>query len=317
MDDFKNNSNLLDLIAKWKYHLLIIVLVSVILSVVFSSPFFIKPKYKSFAVLYPANIYTFSKENESEQMLQLLQSRDIQDSIIKKFDLATHYGINPNYEHYYSTMIYLYSENISIRKTEFESIVIEVMDTDPKYSRNIINSIIEYYNRLVGKMQKEKATEAYRNGSFVLKQKEHHLDSLKNALTDLGTKYGLFNLETQSKELTRGLLRTSGTNINNAELLKLKTNLELKGGELQTLTDLISSESEGISNYKTEIFDKAMIEFYREYTFASIVTKPYISDKKAYPVRWLIVSISTIAALFFSFIIIGVFERLKQKPKSN
>ncbi|NVO03344.1 MAG: hypothetical protein HXX09_11655 [Bacteroidetes bacterium] len=317
MDDFKNNTNILDLFAKWKYHLIIIIVLSIVLSTFFSSPIFIKPKYKSFAVLYPANIFPYSKENESEQMLQLMQSREIKDSVIKKFDLAEHYQISPSYEHYYSTMMYLFDENITVRKTEFESIVIEVMDVDPKYSCNIINSMIDFYNKMVRAMHKEKFAEVMKNGDFVLKEKEKNLDSLKNALADLGTKYGLFNLETQSKELTKGLLRTGGVNPNNAEVLKLKTNLELKGAELQTLTDLILSESEGISVYKTDFYDKALLDYNREYTHINVVTKPYVSDKKAYPVRWLIVVISTIATLFFSLLIIGIFERVKQKNISN
>ncbi|MFT4595498.1 MAG: capsular polysaccharide biosynthesis protein, partial [Psychroserpens sp.] len=56
MKEYKNNSELLGLLIRWWKHLLAITLIALVLSTIFSSPFVITPKYKSFAVLYPSNI---------------------------------------------------------------------------------------------------------------------------------------------------------------------------------------------------------------------------------------------------------------------
>ena len=75
--------NLLQLLLKWKFHLGVIVLIAAVLAAIFSGSAFITPKFKSFAVVYPANIAPYSDENETEQMLQVFQSNDIADSISK------------------------------------------------------------------------------------------------------------------------------------------------------------------------------------------------------------------------------------------
>ena len=57
-------------------------IISVALAVIFSSPTFIPPKYKSEAVVYPINISNYGTESRIEQMLQLFEGNDIRDSII-------------------------------------------------------------------------------------------------------------------------------------------------------------------------------------------------------------------------------------------
>ena len=129
--------NLLHILLKWKIHLAVIVILAIVLAAIFSGPTFITPKFKSFAVVYPSNISPYSDENETEQMLQILQSKDISDSIIKKYDLAKHYEIDSNYKYFYSTMMYEYSQNVSITKTPYEGVRIEVSDKDPNIAFEI------------------------------------------------------------------------------------------------------------------------------------------------------------------------------------
>ena len=50
--------------------------------------------------------------------------------------------------------------------------------------------------------------------------------------------------------------------------------------------------------------DKYLLDYFGNISFTNIVSKPTLPDKKFFPVRWLIVSISTLsafalAALFF------------------
>jgi capsular polysaccharide biosynthesis protein len=76
MDNFFNSKNIVDILLKWKLHLAIIVVVTVAVSAIISSPLVITPLYKSYTVVYPSNISPYSDENETEQMVQILQSRD-------------------------------------------------------------------------------------------------------------------------------------------------------------------------------------------------------------------------------------------------
>jgi capsular polysaccharide biosynthesis protein len=88
MDKLFNSRHLVSLIGKWRYHLLVIVIITAILAMIFSGPSFITPKYESHAIAYPANVEPYSDESETEQMLQILNSQDIIDSMVNKFDLA-------------------------------------------------------------------------------------------------------------------------------------------------------------------------------------------------------------------------------------
>ena len=64
-DYLESNYYFINLIIKWKKHFMIITAVSIVLSIVFSSSFFIKPVYKSFALVYPSNIIPYSDESPS------------------------------------------------------------------------------------------------------------------------------------------------------------------------------------------------------------------------------------------------------------
>ena len=92
--------------------LIIVSIITVILSSIFSGPFFIKPKFKSEVIFYPTTINSignatftdltqrqadplaFGEEEEAENALQLLNSSALQGRIVRNFDLMNHYRID-------------------------------------------------------------------------------------------------------------------------------------------------------------------------------------------------------------------------------
>ena len=106
MDNNFNNLSLVQLILKWKWHIIIITVAAAICGAIFSSSLFITPLFKSEAVAYPANVTPYSDESETEQMLQIIGSRSIMDSIINKYDLWTDYKIDKNDPHAMTYMLY-------------------------------------------------------------------------------------------------------------------------------------------------------------------------------------------------------------------
>ncbi|MEI7663699.1 MAG: hypothetical protein WCK34_15940, partial [Bacteroidota bacterium] len=55
----------------------------------------------------------------------------------------------------------------------------------------------------------------------------------------------------------------------------------------------------------------------RNYTYVNVLSKPFVPDKKGYPIRWLIVVFSTLAAFFLAILIIGLIERTKFRSLGN
>lgn len=313
MENYFNNLSLMKIFLKWKWHLLIIAVVAALLAMIFSAPFFITPRFKSYALVYPSNIAPYSDESESEQMLQWLQSKDVKDSIIKKFDLGRHYKIDTGYKYYYSTMIYLYNENVKINKTQWESIEIEVTDKDPVIAYNMVNSIIDFCNQKIRKIHKDKYNEVVKSLGWTLKEKKQQLDSVESALTTLRNDFGLFDYESQAREITRGYLKTydgSTGSRPSQDVSAMKENFEQKAGELAVLTQRREDIMHIYADFELK-YDMAVYDAEKEFTFLNIVTYPTIADKKAYPIRWLIVVYSVVAALFFSVVVISVKENRK------
>ena len=181
MEEFFNSKNIVEILIKWKYHLLIIVAVSVLLAVFFSSSIFITPLFKSYAVVYPSNVSPYSNESETEQMMQIMQSKDIRDSIIKKFDLPKHYGIDPQYKYFMSTLLWEYGQKVKIAKTPYEAVEIEIWDKDPKIACDMINEMMNQYNFKVRGLHKEKFLEVVNNYRIITDIKKKELDSIANA----------------------------------------------------------------------------------------------------------------------------------------
>lgn len=307
MDKFFNNQYLLNLIIKWRKHLIIIALAAIILSIVFSSPFFIKPKYKSYATIYPSNLVSYSSETVTEQMLQIFKSEDIRDAVVKKLNLIKHYDIDTTEKYHYTNLIHKWESNVSINKTEFETVKIEVLDIDPVIACKILNEMIDLFNIKVRTMFRVKKAEMVKTLENQLNIKKVERDTLKAKLFRLSTQYHLIDYTEQSKEATREYVRTGSKSTNAAMIVK---NLETKGAEFRVLSAQFENAINTYNNLKLE-YETDLKDLTKELTYTNLVDKPFPSDKKCYPVRWLIVIISTLGALLLGFLSILFVEKIK------
>src|SRR4051812_46356155 len=123
-----NSIELINLMKRWKWHLVVVAAIAFVASVIFSGPKFITPKYKSFAIVYPGNLVAYSTESATEQMLQLLHSSYIRDEVSREFKLVNRYLIDTMGENWRSELYRTYNDNVSINKTEYESVEIDVLD---------------------------------------------------------------------------------------------------------------------------------------------------------------------------------------------
>tara|TARA_Y100000031_G_scaffold144528_1_gene176096 strand:- start:1043 stop:2002 length:960 start_codon:yes stop_codon:yes gene_type:complete len=316
MDKLFNSAHLINLIAKWRYHLLAIVIIAAILAGIFSGPTFITPLYKSHAIAYPANVEPYSDESETEQLLQILNSQDIVDSMVKKFDLPKHYEVNPKYK-YFKTVLYdIYHEHVSINKTPYESVLIEVSDRNPDTASMMVSALLKFYDHKIARLHKTKSLEVINMYEIQLMKKRQGLDSLKQILYKLGTEQGLIEYEYQSQEIMRGYLGTvDGKNksqINSKEVERLLKNMEKGSGQLIEVVQMIQDEARSYVEVKLDL-EMAMRFFDSNLTYTNIVSYPYPSDKKSYPIRWLIVSLVSLASFVMALLIIFFLENKKKR----
>jgi len=313
MDNFFNNSNLLLIVTKWKWHLIILAVVAALAALVVSSPLIMKPRFKSVAYIYPSNVMPYSDESETEQMLQWINSIEVRDSVMKKFDLPKHYGISPEEKYYASTLEYMYTQNVKISKTQYESVEVSVTDIDPVMARDIAQAILYYTDIKIRSTHSVKYKEVVVAMDKLLLTKTAEIDSVKKLYRDIATNYGVYDVEGQSQEITRGELRTvdgGGGSINSKDVQKLKLGMMEKSGDLLYL----GSRIEALANEYSEImrkYDVARFDIDKNFTFVNVVTPPQVADKKSYPKRLFVMFYFVAGTLLFSLLAIAFLERNK------
>lgn len=309
MDKYFDNTSLMKVIGKWKKHIIIITIAAAIIGAVFSSSYFITPMYKSEAVLYPDNIWEFSDETNTEQMLQVIQSQDIVDSVINDFNLGEHYEIDKDYKYYKTALINEYGSNVSISRTPYDAITIKVLDRDPEIACGMVNDIIRLYDLKVRSLQKAKHLEYIYQLKFQLSNHDKYLDSLKNRLNEIAVNYGVISVPEQAKEITRAL--ASG---NSSRVSELKKNLEAYGPEVMDITDKILAESEVYGKVRLD-YEQYVRKYSAVLSYSNVVSAPFPSDKKAYPVRWVIVVLFALSACILSTLVIYTIEHNRTSSK--
>ncbi len=290
---------------RWRLFLLVGALASV-LSAALSGPTFIKPRYKSTATVYPVNLTSYSIETRTDQLLQLLESNSIRDSLIKEFDLVKVYEADTAANGGYFFLYNEFNERVEISKTRFESVQIEIVDEEPTRARDLVNAMLEQANKLARRLQREKSYEVLEIAERSLAHARAKQDSLDARLNVLRREAGLLNYESQVKELTKGYVRmltSSSTQAQRDAVQGMIKELEEKGGEFRDLTELGDLFRGNYDRLLTE-YEKVVNDVTKELTYTNTVVYPEVSDKKVYPVRWLIVSTSTLSALFLCFVLL-------------
>lgn len=305
MDNNFNNLSLIQLIFKWKWHILIITVVAAICGAIFSSAAFITPLYKSEAIAYPANISPYSDESETEQMLQIINSQSIADSIIERYDLWTDYKIDRNYQYAKTYMMLEYHDKIKISKTPYEAISIVVNDKDPVTACNIAKDILYFYDQKVDKLHRDKAAEVVTMYAKQLEMKQQDIDLWKQQFSELGANFGIANFERQSQEITKGYIAGS------PRANEMMKNLEQYGSEAIDLENKIIAEATAYVEVKMD-YEQNLRLFYTNFTYSNIITEPFPADKKSYPVRWVVVALCGLGAFLLTILTLFVIENRKR-----
>jgi uncharacterized protein involved in exopolysaccharide biosynthesis len=150
--------------------------------------FFTPKKYKSYAIIFPTESNSieevirnpqFGYDVEADRLIQLLQSRNITDTIIKKFDLVKYYEINTKRADWHDKVKKKYEKDITFSRTIYMSVIIAARTKNPEMSAEIVNTIISLLNTERGKLLKKNVFLA-----LDALQKEYY--SLKNDLDSLG-----------------------------------------------------------------------------------------------------------------------------------
>jgi uncharacterized protein involved in exopolysaccharide biosynthesis len=333
--DFTGNStDLIIFLYKKRLPIIIITLFGAVVSIIISLT--ITPMYKSSVILYPAsstsvsksllsggvkdNLMAFGDEEETEQLIQILESNDIVNYIVEKYNLLQHYEIDSTSKFKRTNLYKTYSSNISFKKTRLQSVEIEVFDKDPVYAADIANDISHYADSVMNKIRKKRAWDALLIVEYEYKKLGKQIQEMSDSLSSLN-KLGVLDYTEQVTSYSSGLAEGIATGKISASGIKYLENklksLESYGHSYNEISNFIEFEQNRLSDLKGK-WVEAGVEYAQNLSYIYIVNEAFPSEKKAKPVRWLIVSLTTLSSFLFSLLFVAFtdfFSKLMTKIK--
>ncbi|MCQ2303800.1 MAG: Wzz/FepE/Etk N-terminal domain-containing protein [Bacteroidales bacterium] len=339
MDGEKSNiyssKQLCKLLIDYRKPVIIILIVAAILAVVFSSPFFITPLFKSSAVLYPTSsnsiskvlisttfssdkdIMNFGEDEQTEQMLQVLNSNKVRDKVIVRFNLMEHYNIDSNQKFPYTKLNKLYDNRIKFRRTEYNAVKITVFDSDAKMAAQMANDIAEIFDSTMNQMQKEVALKAFRiveDEYFSLCKEMQMLEDSLNTLRKLG----VFDYESQvemlSQQLAIELGKGNSTGVN--AIQKQLDILAEYGGASYAINERLDNDRLQLSLVKSK-YEEAKVDATEFIPHKFVVTSAFTAERKSTPVRWIIVAVTVCSTFILLLLILAFVGRYKNAYQTN
>jgi len=124
----------------------------------------------------------FGYDVEADRLIQILQSNEVRDSVVKRFGLLSQFDVNRNEPDWLDKLIKLYKRNITFERTPSMSILIKAQTRDPQLSADIVNFLMEITDVIREKLYKQNIKIAYQNALSDFQSQKSKTDSAQNVL---------------------------------------------------------------------------------------------------------------------------------------
>jgi uncharacterized protein involved in exopolysaccharide biosynthesis len=336
MEPRSNNQNLIfnsfDLIRfMWdkKWVLIAVSTAAFIISIIVSLS--IKPRYRSEVTLFPAASISLSRnlvetstismdsrdvlsiggDYEAERMLQVLHSDQVRDHIIKKFNLMKHYRIDSTSTYPKTATENAYKGNVKIKRNEFMSIGISVLDIDPQMAADIANEIAAYADSTFRNMQEVRVMKAFKIVEKEFKRSENEIRLFSDSIQKI-RKLGVIDYDSQAASLNTAYanaLEKGNTQAAESILNRMKV-LSLYGGKYIELSQKLHAEIERLELLKAK-YASYRVNVEQSMPQMFILDKAIKEERKALPKRSFIVIMSTFSTFAFALMLLLIAKNIK------
>lgn len=305
----------------WSRRLLIggICLIVALITIVMTSPWFMKPEFKSTAIIFPPAISSVTQLNFTEngyrgieagevedvdRFISLLSAPMLKDKMAEKYGLYGHYGFEQNSpdgvktasEKFYNT----YDDKIRVKFTQFSTVQIDVYDTDSAFAAAIANDYIAYADSFLEVMSGRK--EGIRFTENEIKIISAEIDSLRDSVQYYRSKYQIYRVENLSDAVATYLYSSS----------RIKPEFHQHYDRVMALETQLFNLNLTLADMQKELyFRKKNLENYPSLLHVVNYAKP--SKSKARPLRTLIL-LSTTGATFLMMILLVILLDRKRRP---
>lgn len=323
-----NSLNVLYFVYKWRKPLIFVGIAAFIISCIVALT--IQEKYKSTVILFPAttnsiskallsenntkqeDVLQFGEEEEAEQMLQILNSDEIRTNICEKYKLMEHYGIDST-DKFKRTKLYdEYQSNITFKRTEYMSVKIEVMDKDPELASIIANDIAALHDSTKIRIVRERANIALKIVEKEYNEKQKDVKAMLDSIKVINS-YGIYDYESQSERTNEQyIIAISKGDQRAVKLLEEKLKIiALYGTTYVSYRENLYLQRKQLNLLKTK-YEEAKVDATEVLPQKFVVSHAFPAEKKSYPIRWVIVVVSTFATMLLAIIAILLIENVRQ-----
>jgi len=342
----------------YRKHILLITLIGAIVGVVVS--FLIKPKYEAYTIFYtPANtsisksllaennlenFMSYGDEDQIDQVLEMLNSDNLKDNVINKFNLSEHYGIDTAAKYPKTKTRNQFDSNTEFKRTDNLAIKISVKDEDPVLAAQIANFISLSLDSIRTNIQQGRAKQAYHIIKEQYQKKQVEVDSILNRLSAI-RQTGVYDYTEQSRVLSEAIVNAETSVAAEEARVKVYQNYESKlpdttmikakgrlaaakatyqslkptinnfgkqSGKYLELEAVYEKEKESLANLQIRL-ESAEVDFKAAISQQFLIEKASVPEKSTYPNKALVVFLFTISAFMTAFLVICYLEIVRPK----
>ncbi len=314
-------------VIKWRKTFLIITLVSALVTGVIV---FLMPKqYKSTVVLFAARQFSVSKlviepntgnqedymqigdEDDVEKLIQFLSSDALKIKVANAYDLWDRWKIKDTVFGYHYLKL-KWDDMVTIKRTEFNSVKVEVYDYTANGAAQVANGISDYCDTIRHEMTRTVSAEVlkivkseYENTLLRMKELEDSLFVLRK----LGVLHYKEQVKAYSKSYAKAIEKNDAGAIKRLEE-KLDT-LKKYGSAYQNVHDNLEKYSFKYPDIKAK-YDEALVNYNTSIPGKFVVEKAKPNEYKAKPNRLLFLSVTVIASNLLGFLILLFREKFNK-----
>lgn len=170
---------------------LIIVFTCIGGAISFGLTFFQPKKYYSYAVIFPSNSNSglnvledprFGNNLDADQLMQLLESQQLKDTIIQMYNLEVYYETDKSERSWKQKLEQKFFRDINFSKTRYYSVVISAKMKDPDLCANVVNSIVEVVDILRLRILRQSQLSSFWYAEEQYLRQQQLIDSLKKVI---------------------------------------------------------------------------------------------------------------------------------------
>jgi capsular polysaccharide biosynthesis protein len=333
--DTKNEFNSFSLINYvWQYRKLFLIVCGLAgaLAIFFSSKLFIPPKFTATTIIYAPRTNSVSKilnnehninerldvkayamEEETEQMMQILNSREIKDVLIERYDLVAYYGIKPTRKAWKAKLYETVEGSIKIKRTRYGAISISVTDWNPERAAQMANDIASELDTIKNRIERERAFAACSALEILIQESETQRNIIEDSLAVLAKK-GVIVLDYQIERVMQqyAIALAQGNMAGVQRLQKELEKLEKFGHAANALRREQFSLSDQIALTKTRLLN-AQMDFYGIMPVKFVIERAIAPDKKSYPKIMIIAILSSLSTFFVILMFLLLMDKIKKE----